>query len=54
MPPEAVDLVSRLLQYSPNLRSAAVSITSQHSSVNLFDGPFISQVLLSDMYLLEL
>lgn len=26
MPPEAVDLVSRLLQYSPNLRSTAVSI----------------------------
>ncbi|KAF2535478.1 hypothetical protein F2Q68_00018826 [Brassica cretica] len=26
MPPEAVDLVSRLLQYSPNLRSAAVSV----------------------------
>ncbi|XP_022770759.1 shaggy-related protein kinase alpha-like isoform X1 [Durio zibethinus] len=26
MPPEAVDLVSRLLQYSPNLRSSAVSI----------------------------
>lgn len=26
MPPEAVDLVSRLLQYSPNLRCAAVSI----------------------------
>jgi len=25
MPPEAVDLVSRLLQYSPNLRSTAVS-----------------------------
>lgn len=24
-PPEAVDLVSRLLQYSPNLRSTAVS-----------------------------
>jgi serine/threonine protein kinase len=24
MPPEAVDLVSRLLQYSPNLRSAAL------------------------------
>lgn len=27
MPPEAVDLVSRLLQYSPNLRSTAVSIS---------------------------
>ena len=26
MPPEAVDLVSRLLQYSPNLRCNAVSI----------------------------
>lgn len=26
MPPEAVDLVSRLLQYSPNLRCTAVSI----------------------------
>lgn len=25
MPPEAVDLVSRLLQYSPNLRFTAVS-----------------------------
>lgn len=25
MPPEAVDLVSRLLQYSPNLRCNAVS-----------------------------
>jgi hypothetical protein len=25
MPPEAVDLVSRLLQYSPNLRCTAVS-----------------------------
>jgi hypothetical protein len=25
MPAEAVDLVSRLLQYSPNLRSTAVS-----------------------------
>ena len=28
MPPEAVDLVSRLLQYSPNLRSSAVSTLS--------------------------
>ena len=27
MPPEAVDLVSRLLQYSPNLRCTAVSIS---------------------------
>jgi hypothetical protein len=26
MPPEAVDLVSRLLQYSPNLRYSAVCI----------------------------
>lgn len=26
MPPEAVDLVSRLLQYSPNLRCSAVSV----------------------------
>lgn len=26
MPPEAVDLVSRLLQYSPNLRCTAVSV----------------------------
>jgi kinase len=26
MPSEAVDLVSRLLQYSPNLRCTAVSI----------------------------
>lgn len=25
MPPEAIDLVSRLLQYSPNLRCTAVS-----------------------------
>ncbi|XP_008673574.1 glycogen synthase kinase-3 homolog MsK-3 [Zea mays] len=28
MPAEAVDLVSRLLQYSPKLRSTAVSVTS--------------------------
>lgn len=28
MPPEAVDLVSRLLQYSPNLRSSALDILS--------------------------
>lgn len=28
MPPEAVDLVSRLLQYSPNLRCSAVSTKS--------------------------
>ena len=27
MPPEAVDLVSRLLQYSPNLRCTAVNIS---------------------------
>uniref|UniRef100_A0A2P2KPL6 Glycogen synthase kinase-3 like MsK-1 n=1 Tax=Rhizophora mucronata TaxID=61149 RepID=A0A2P2KPL6_RHIMU len=33
MPPEAVDLVSRLLQYSPNLRCTAVSkvFIAQHS-----------------------
>lgn len=30
MPPEAVDLVSRLLQYSPNLRCQAVSISNGH------------------------
>lgn len=30
MPPEAVDLVSRLLQYSPNLRCTAVSNTVVH------------------------
>jgi len=28
MPAEAVDLVSRLLQYSPKLRSTALSTTS--------------------------
>lgn len=33
MPPEAVDLVSRLLQYSPNLRSTAVSTNSLMSCV---------------------
>lgn len=30
MPPEAVDLVSRLLQYSPNLRCTAVSVLFMH------------------------
>lgn len=30
MPSEAVDLVSRLLQYSPNLRCTAVSIKTLH------------------------
>jgi protein brassinosteroid insensitive 2 len=28
MPPEAIDLASRLLQYSPNLRCTAVSFSS--------------------------
>lgn len=27
MPPEAIDLASRLLQYSPSLRCSAVSIS---------------------------
>ncbi|XP_047263553.1 glycogen synthase kinase-3 homolog MsK-3 isoform X2 [Capsicum annuum] len=31
IPPEVVDLVSRLLQYSPNLRCSAVSATSSRS-----------------------
>ena len=30
MPPEAIDLASRLLQYSPSLRCTAVSWTSIH------------------------
>lgn len=34
MPPEAVDLVSRLLQYSPNLRSSAVSILLSSNCVS--------------------
>jgi hypothetical protein len=34
-PPEAVDLVSRLLQYSPNLRSTAVSIKFQQDPLNI-------------------
>lgn len=31
MPPEAIDLVSRLLQYSPNLRCSAVSFSISSS-----------------------
>lgn len=33
-PPEAVDLVSRLLQYSPNLRSTAVSLLLNFSNLS--------------------
>ncbi|KAK6805130.1 hypothetical protein RDI58_002914 [Solanum bulbocastanum] len=36
MPPEAVDLVSRLLQYSPNLRCGAVSMPNLFVRANLF------------------
>ncbi|OIT30632.1 shaggy-related protein kinase epsilon [Nicotiana attenuata] len=36
MPPEAVDLVSRLLQYSPNLRCTSVSVTSSVPVFSLF------------------
>ena len=35
MPPEAVDLVSRLLQYSPNLRFTAVS-QNLNADINIY------------------
>lgn len=34
MPPEAIDLASRLLQYSPSLRCTAVSSTWSHLVTN--------------------
>jgi len=36
MPPEAVDLVSRLLQYSPNMRCTAVSADTALDKFNQF------------------
>lgn len=40
MPSEAVDLVSRLLQYSPNLRSTAVSVILYFGDLGLSLGNF--------------
>jgi len=37
MPPEAIDLASRLLQYSPSLRCTAVGI-SKPSTLNCYSG----------------
>jgi len=37
MPPEAIDLASRLLQYSPNLRCSAVSIFYLISFIVVFE-----------------
>lgn len=48
MPPEAVDLVSRLLQYSPNLRCTAVSISDSlmhHFFALLYCSFWIHQLL---------
>ena len=36
MPPEAIDLASRLLQYSPNLRCNAVSKTNLTTSLHFY------------------
>ncbi|KAJ6955793.1 shaggy-related protein kinase alpha-like [Populus alba x Populus x berolinensis] len=54
MPPEAVDLVSRLLQYSPNLRSTAVSIKFQLDQMKNYslNGLFFPQYLLSCFFLI--
>ncbi|EOA27330.1 hypothetical protein CARUB_v10023447mg [Capsella rubella] len=38
MPPEAIDLASRLLQYSPSLRCTAVSISTPSNTVNCYSG----------------
>jgi serine/threonine protein kinase len=44
VPPEAMDLVSRLLQYSPNLRSTAVSLKLATSCISFFLFLFLSSL----------
>lgn len=50
VPPEAVDLVSRLLQYSPNLRSTAVSSKLRTSCIYIFFSCFSSFPFVSCFY----
>ncbi|KAL6007028.1 Shaggy-related protein kinase epsilon [Asimina triloba] len=44
MPPEAVDLVSRLLQYSPNLRCTAVGLDSLFVLLEALVHPFFDEL----------